>query len=153
MGVFDAELTETIAHVHASLGSQRAMILHAEDGLDEVSITSPTKISELKDGKVITCVVGPEDFGLPRATIDELLVESPEESAAIIRGILAGKGATDADDQAAAARNIVLLNAAAALTVADKADTIAAAIPLAAAAIDSGAAQAALDKLVEISNS
>ncbi|HDZ20166.1 hypothetical protein LCGC14_0017230 [marine sediment metagenome] len=152
MGVFDAELTETIAHVHASLGSQRAMILHAEDGLDEVSITSPTKISELKDGKVVTRVVQPEDFGLRRAAIDDLLVESPEESAAIIGGILAGKGDTGAGDQAAA-RNIVLLNAAAALTVADKADTIAAAIPLAAGAIDSGAAQAALDKLVEISNS
>ena len=151
MGVFDGDLTETIANVHASLGSERAMILHAEDGLDEISTTSLTKISELKNGKVTTHTVQPEDFGIRRALIEDLLVESPEESADVIRGILAGAG-KNPDDRAAAARNIVLINAAAALTVADLAKDIPAGLTLAAAAIDSGAAQAALEKLVEITN-
>ena len=152
MGVFDAALTETIANVHASLGSVRAMILHAEDGLDEMSITSLTKISELKGGKVITRTVQPEDFGIRRAQIEDLLVASPEESAEVIQGILSGAGKDGDDPRAAAARNIVLLNAAAALTVADKAKDIAAGLALAAESIDSGAAEAALDKLVQITN-
>ena len=151
MGVFDADLTETIANVHASLGSVRAMILHAEDGLDEISITSLTKISELKDGQVKSRVVQPEDFGLRRGQMKDLLVESPEQSADIIRGILAGKGA-DGNGPAGAARNIVLLNAAAALAVADKAADIPAGLALAAESIDSGAAEAALEKLISISN-
>ncbi len=151
MGVFDGELTETIANVHASLGSERAMILHADDGLDEISTTSLTKISELKGGKVTTRTVQPEDFGIRRALIEDLLVDSPEESADVIRGILAGAG-KDSDDRAAAARDIVLINAAAALTVADLAKDLHAGLTLAAAAIDSGAAQAALEKLVEITN-
>ena len=145
MGVFDAALTETIANVHASLGSERAMILHADDGLDEISTTSPTKISELKDGKVSTRTVQPEDVGLARAKMDDLLVTSSDESAEIIRGVLSGKGA-------AAAKDIVLINAAAALTVADKADDLAGGLAIAAESIESGAAQTALDELVEISN-
>ncbi|MHC4984546.1 MAG: anthranilate phosphoribosyltransferase [Planctomycetota bacterium] len=145
MGVFDAALTETIANVHASLGSERAMILHADDGLDEISTTSPTKISELKDGKVTTRTVQPEDVGLARAKMDDLLVTSSDESAEIIRGVLSGKGKP-------AARDIVLINAAAALTVADKADDLAGGLTIAAESVDSGAAEGALAKLVEISN-
>ena len=150
MGVYHQSLTETIARVHASLGSVRAMIIHADDGLDEISITAPTRISELKDGQVTTRKVQPEDFDLPRGMIDNLLVESPEQSAEVIRGVLAGKGEAP---RASAARNIVLLNAAAALAVADIADDLAAGIKLAGRAIECGAAAAALDKLVEVSNS
>ena len=151
MGVYDASLTETIARVHASLGSVRAMILHADDGLDEISITAATRISELKDGQVHTRKVMPEDFDLPRAKLDDLLVQSPDESAETIRRVLAGDGRTG-KGRAIAARNIVLLNAAAALAVADLAADLAEGVKLAARSIDSGAAAVALDKLVEISN-
>ena len=151
LGVFDADLTETLAHVLASLGTERAMVVHAEDGLDEISITSLTKISELKDGQVKSRVVQPEDFGLRRGHLEDLLVESPEQSAQTIRCMLAGEGA-DCEGPTNAIRNIVLLNAAAALTVADKAADIPAGIQMATESIDSGAAAAAMDKLIAISN-
>ena len=151
LGVFSADLTETIAHVLASLGAVRAIVVHAEDGLDELSITSPTKISELKNGQTKSRVIQPEDFGLPRSRMEDLLVESPEQSAERVRGVLAGQG-TDGKGPAGAARNIVLLNAAAALAVADKTADIPAGLALAAESIDSGAAAAALDRLVTISN-
>ena len=146
MGVFDGALTETLANVLGTLGAIRAMVVHAEDGLDELSTISPTKISELIDGKVQTRTITPEDFDLPRATLDDLLVESAEESARITREVLAGK--------AGPARDIVVLNAAATLAVAEvkKVQTIEAGIPLAVEAIDSGAASKTLDKLIEISN-
>jgi len=144
LGVFDAGLIETIANVLAALGSLRAMVVHADDGLDELSTTSPTHIAELKDGRVARRTVQPEDFGLGRATLDDLLVDSAERSAQIIRRVLAGEGGPAAD--------IVVLNAAAALVVAERAESIEAAIPQARRSIDSGAAAAALNKLVEISN-
>lgn len=145
MGVFDAKLTEPIANVLAALGAKRAMVVHADDGLDELSITSQTQISELKNGQVATRKVSPEDFNLTLGKMDDLLVESAEQSAEIIQAVLNGSKGP--------ARDITLLNAAAALAVADRAETIEKAIPLAEKSIDSGAAKNALDKLVEISNS
>ncbi|HUS91278.1 MAG TPA: anthranilate phosphoribosyltransferase [Phycisphaerae bacterium] len=144
MGVFDAGLTETIARVLGLLGAERAMVVHADDGLDELSTTGPTKLSEWRDGQVTTRTVRPEDFGLPRATLDDLLADSPEASAAAVRKVLAGERGP--------ARDIVVLNAAAALAVAGKAESIAEGIVLAEAAIDTGAAAGALAKLVRISN-
>ena len=144
MGVFKAELTEPIAQALATLGAVRAMVVHADDGLDELSITAPTRISDLKDGKITTRKVAPGDFGLDEAKMEDLLVESPEQSADVIRGIL--------DGVFGPARDIVLLNAAAALTVAGRADTIADALPLAEASIATGAAKAALEKLIAVSN-
>jgi len=144
LGVFDGDLTETIAEVLRDLGAVRAMVVHAEDGLDEVSTTSPTKISELRDGEIATRTVTPEDFGLARATMDDLLVESPEQSAEIIRAVLSGEKGP--------ARDMAVLNAAAALAVAGRADDIAAGIPLAEQSIDDGAAKATLEKLVAVSN-
>ena len=144
MGVFDGRLTETIASVLGALGAERALVVHAEDGLDELSTVSPTRISEWKDGQVRTTTVSPEDFGMPRARMEDLLVDSPEASAATILEVLAGRPGS--------ARNIVLLNAAAALTVAGKADTIGAAIALAQKSIDSGSANLALETLVDVSN-
>ena len=144
MGVFDAALTETIASVLAMLGSVRAMVVHAEDGLDELSTTAPTKVSELQAGRIATRTVQPEDFGLPRSRLEDLLVASPAESAAVIRSVLSGTPGP--------ARDIVVLNAAAALAVADRAATVAAAIPLAQRALDSGSAAAALDTLVRVSH-
>ena len=145
MGVFDAALTEPIAHVLGALGATRVMVVHADDGLDEISITSPTQVSELVDGTVGTRKIAPEDFGLARAAMADLLVGSAEASAEAVRGVLAG--------QAGPARDIVLLNAAAALTVAGRVEDIAAGLPAAAESIDSGAAAAALDKLIAVSNS
>jgi len=144
MGVFRAELTETLARALGALGLTRAMVVAADDGLDEISITAPTQLSEWRGGEVTTRTVRPEDFGLPRATLDDLLVESPEQSAAVVRDVLAGKPGPR--------RDIVLLNAAAALTLADKAESIKAALPLAAESIDTGAAAGALGKLVAVSN-
>ena len=145
MGVFDAALTETIAEVFRALGTERAMVVHAADGLDEVSTTAETKVSELRDGKIETSTIRPEDLGIKPARLEELLVTSPEGSAEVIRGVLAG--------QPGPARDIVVLNASAALSVAGKAEGIAEAMPLAEEAIDSGAAAAALEKLITLSNS
>ena len=144
MGVFDGELIETIAGVLAALGSVRAMVVHADDGLDEISTTAPTRIAEIGDGQVTTRTVSPEDFDIPRAKMDDLLVDSPHRSAEVIMEVLSGRPG--------AARDIVVLNAAAALAVAGKVDGISDGIPPARQSIDSGAAKAALDKLIAISN-
>ena len=144
MGVFDDALTEPLATVLGSLGVVRAMVVHAGDGLDEISTTAETRISDLRSGAVTTRTVRPEDFGLERARLDDLSADSPEGSAAVVRGVLSGR--------LGPARDIVVLNAAAALAVADRAESIAAAMPIAAAAIDDGAGAAALDRLIQASN-
>ncbi len=145
MGVFDPEVTETLANVLGSLGALRAMVVHADDGLDEISTTCATTIADLVDGKVTTRRVEPGDFGFAVANMEDLLVDSAQHSADVIGRVLAGaKGP---------ARDITILNAAAAITVGDRADDIGAAVPIAQESIDSGAAKAALDKLVAISNS
>ncbi len=144
MGVADEDITEKIATVLGSLGATRAMVVHAEDGLDEISITTPTKISEFAGGKVSTFWVQPEDFGMTRALMKDITVDSPQQSAEIIRGVLAGEKGP--------ARDITVLNAAAALAVADKAADIAKGVKIAVKAIDSGAAAKALKKLVAVSN-
>ena len=144
LGVFDAGLVEPIASVLRALGWVRAIVVHAEDGLDEISTTAPTRLAELREGAISVRVVRPEDFHLPRASLKALSVKSPQESAERIRAVLAGRRGPD--------RDIVLLNAAAALTVADIAADIAAGIAPAEKSIDSGAAARALDKLVAVSN-
>jgi anthranilate phosphoribosyltransferase len=145
MGVFHDDLTELIAKVLAALGARRAMVVHAADGLDEISITAPTRISEVRDGLVTgTHSVEPETFGFERASLDALMVKDAAESAAVVRQVLSG---TDGP-----ARDIVLLNAAAALTVAGMAETIADGIPLARESIDTGRAMNALEKLIAVSN-
>jgi len=144
MGVFDERLTELIARVLGMLGAELALVVHAADGLDELSTVSPTTISRWADGKVATSVVRPEDFDLPPASMDDLLVDSAKASAEIVRSVLSGRMGP--------ARDIVLLNAAAAIYVAGKAPDITSAIAPARESIDSGAAGRALAKLVEISN-
>lgn len=145
MGVFDLRWVEPIAEVLAALGATRAMVVHADDGLDELSTIGPTHIADVTDGEVIRRKVTPEDFDLPRAKLADFAVTSAEDSARRIRDVLSGKAGPD--------RDIVVLNAAAALTVAGKADDIAAALGAAQDSIDSGAAAKALEKLVEVSNS
>jgi anthranilate phosphoribosyltransferase len=144
MGVFSPDLTETIAAVLGRLGATRAMVVCSKDGLDEIAITAPTRVSEFRDGRVRTRTIRPEDFGLTRATLDDLAVDSAEQSAEVIRRVLAG--------QPGPARDILVLNAAAALTVAELAKDIPAGMHLAAESIDSGRAAKALEKLVAISN-
>ena len=145
MGVFDAAMIEPLARVLAALGVTRAMVVHADDGLDEISTTAPTQAADLAGGKITTRTITGEQFGFAPATLADLAVESAAESAERIRAVLAGHKGPD--------RDIIVLNAAAALAVAGKADGIAAALPLAAESIDSGKAAAALEKLIEVSNS
>ncbi|MCY2929843.1 MAG: anthranilate phosphoribosyltransferase, partial [Planctomycetota bacterium] len=144
MGVYESGLTATVAEVLGALGAIHAMVVHADDGLDELSTTAETTISHWQHGRVIVETACPEDFGLPRAKLADLLVNSATESAEVIRRVLGGEKGP--------ARDIVMLNAAAALTVADIAPTIVAALPMAAEAVDSGAAAKALATLVEVSH-
>ena len=143
MGVFSDALTEPIANVLANLGAKRVMVVHAADGLDEISTTSETRVSQFDGEQVTTRTVTPEEFGVARANMDDLLVDSPEASAEVIRSVL--------DGQRGPARDIVLLNAAAGLFVAGKTDDMQAGLEAAAESVDSGAAADALAKLIAAS--
>ena len=144
MGVPAKALTETIAGVLAALGAVRAMVVHSEDGLDELSTTAPAFVAELTDGAVTTRTVDAVDLGLTRARLDDLLVDSPQASADVIRNVLTG--------QAGPARDITALNAAAAIVVAGLAGDLQAGLVMADRSIDDRAAAGALDKLIQISN-
>ena len=143
IGVAAPELTEKLARVLAELGTVRAFVVHGADGLDEISNTGENRISEVRDGAVSTFTLRPEDFGLPRATITDLSGGDREQNAQIIREILAGA--------AGPKRDIVLMNAAAALVVGGKARDVKDGVALAARSIDSGAARAKLEHLVSLS--
>ncbi len=144
IGVFHEELVELMANVLQQLGSHHVMVVHAEDGMDEISISAPTRVAELKNGKVSSYSIAPGDFGMETASLDELRVGSAEESLAMIRGVFA--------DQPGPARDIVCLNAGAAIYVAGCADSLPAGIEAARAAISSGKAAKVLQNLVDESN-
>ncbi|MBI2682983.1 MAG: anthranilate phosphoribosyltransferase [Acidobacteriales bacterium] len=144
VGVYDAGLVEKLAQALNMLGLQRALVVHGEDGLDEITITGPTRIGEVRDGWVKVYEVTPEQFGLKRAPITEISGGDVKENAEIIRRIL--------DGEKSARRDVVLLNASAALVAAGHADSIEAAMPKAVRSIDSGAAKQKLEKLVEFTN-
>jgi anthranilate phosphoribosyltransferase len=144
VGVFAPEWVEPIAHVLQKLGSRHAWVVHGRDGLDELSTTGPTLVAELKDGKVTTFEVTPEDAGLPRATMADLKGGDAAVNAAALRQVL--------DGARGAYRDIVLLNTAAALVVGGRVQTLADGVGIAAASIDSGAARAALERLVAATN-
>jgi anthranilate phosphoribosyltransferase len=144
MGVFDEAWCKPLAEVLGRLGATRVWVMHGRDGMDEISITGLTEIAELAGGRVTTWRIQPEDFGLKRGTLDDLAADSPTASAERIGEILAGKKGP--------CRDIVLLNTAAALVVADLADDMPAGIEMAAKSIDSNAAAEALKKLIDISN-
>ncbi|MHA1572293.1 MAG: anthranilate phosphoribosyltransferase [Alphaproteobacteria bacterium] len=144
VGVFARHWLEPIAAVLGKLGSKRAWIVHGHDGLDEVTLTGPTYVAELKDGKVRGFEVSPEDAGLPICRPDDLRGGDPEENAAVMQALLAG--------EAGPIRDFVRLNAGAALIVAGRAASLKEGAELAAQSIDSGKARAALDRLVAISN-
>jgi anthranilate phosphoribosyltransferase len=144
LGVYDPKLLETMAHVLANLGSTRCLVVHGDDGLDELTTTTTSRVCELDQGHIRSYTVHPADFGVRPACLDDLRVASPAESAGAIREILAGKPGPR--------RDIVLLNAAAALVAGGKADDLAAGIGLAAEAIDSGSAAHVLGHLVAITS-
>ena len=144
VGVPRPELTELVARSLALLGSERAWVVHGADGLDEISTTGYTKVSECRDGKVNTFYVHPADFGLPKSAPSDLRGGDAAANAAIARRLLAGEGG--------ATRDIVLLNAAASLLIAERAGTIREGIAAAAEALDGGRAAAILEKLVAVSN-
>jgi anthranilate phosphoribosyltransferase len=144
MGVSDAELLNRIAESLKMLGARRAMVVHGQ-GMDEISLLGKTRIVELRDGKTTSLELNPTDYGIANASIDALGSGDAIANAAVIREILAGK-------EKGPKRDIVVLNAAAAIVVAGLADGFAQAIPLAQASIDGGKALHCLERLVEISN-
>ncbi len=144
LGVYDEYLVEPLAQVLVSLGVKRGMVVYGMDKLDEISLSAPTKISEIRDGWYKTYTITPEDFGMERCTKQDLVGGTPEENATITKAILNGeKGAK---------RNAVLLNAGASLYIAGKADSFKDGVVLAAELIDSGKAMQTLEKFVEVSN-
>jgi len=140
VGVYSLDLVEKVAEALSMLGVHRALVVHGLDGLDEITITGPTRIAEVREGHVRTYEVTPEEFGINRAALKEISGGDAAANAAIIRDILAGKKSPR--------RDIVLLNAAAALVAAGRAEHLADGLPLAAQSIDSGAATAKLAALV-----
>lgn len=144
IGVFAEQWVEPLAQVLKNLGSEKVWVVHGSDGLDELTTTGASKVAELKDGKVTTFEVTPEDVGLARVDAAALKGGSPDENKDALERVLGG--------EAGAYRDIVLLNAAAALVVADKAPSLKEGVTLAADAIDSGAARRALETLVAVSN-
>ncbi|MDD3519530.1 MAG: anthranilate phosphoribosyltransferase [Chromatiales bacterium] len=145
LGVFSNRWLEPLAEVLGRLGSRHVMVVHAEDGLDEISIGAPTRVAELRDGVVRSHLIAPEDFGLERAPLDAVRVDSPEASLRMIRDVL--------DGAPGPARDIVLLNAGAAIRVAGLAATLEGGIDRARGAIDGGDAAAKLDALVRFTQS
>ncbi len=144
LGVYAKEWLEPIAKVLQTLGCQHAMVVHAEDGMDEFSIATSTSVVELHNQKISSYTVSPESVGLTSQSTDSLIVNSPEESLAIIQQVF--------DNQPGPAKDIVLLNAGAALYVANLAEDIASGVKLADDAINSGKAKQKFMDLIQLSN-
>ena len=146
LGVYDEYLVTPLAQVLVNLGVKRGMVVYGQDKLDEISLSSPTTVCEIKDGWYRTKVITPEEFGFERCSKSDLVGGTPEENAAITRAILSG-------EEKGAKRNATLMNAGASLYIGGKADSMAEGIKLAAELIDSGKAIATLEKFIEVSNS
>jgi len=144
VGVYSAELVEKLAEALSMLGLRRALVVHGLDGLDEITITGPTRVAEVRNAEVRSYEVTPEEFGMQRATLEDISGGDASGNATVIRAILAGEKSPR--------RDVVLLNAAAALVAAERADHLAQALPSAIASIDSGAAAAKLEALVRFTN-
>lgn len=144
LGVYDEYLVNPLAQVLISLGVKRGMVVYGQDKLDEISMSAPTTVCEIRDGWFKTFVITPEDFGFERCTKENLKGGTPEENAKITRAILQGESGHK--------RNAVLINSGAALYIGGKADTLKDGISLAAKIIDSGKAMETLNKLIAVSN-
>lgn len=145
LGVYQEDLTEKLANVLKNVGVERAFVVHGLDGLDEVSITGKTKVSELKDKKVKTFNVEPKDFGIKKASLKDIKGGTVEENAQIVKDVLKGKSGPKKD--------IVVLNAAFALVAGDVAKDFKEAIKIADGSIQSGKAMDKLEKLIKFTNS
>jgi len=145
LGVYKPELLDTVTYVAKELGYTTAMFVYGVDGLDEISLLGRTRINELRDGQVRSYEIAPEDFGLERCTIDDIRTGTPEENAAVIRGVFGG-------EIGGHRKNAIVLNAAGALMVGDKAGSFGEGIALAREIIDSGRAMEKLEALVARSN-
>ncbi|MCK8482471.1 anthranilate phosphoribosyltransferase [Aliiroseovarius sp. S2029] len=144
-GAFASDLIFPMAETLQSLGSEKAWLVHGADGMDEISITGVTSVAALENGKIYAREIHPEDAGLPVHRLASILGGEPAENAAAFRALLAG--------EASAYRDAVLLNAAAALVIADKATNLKEGVGLAAESIDSGAAKAKIDALAALTSS
>lgn len=144
LGVYDEYLVEPLAQVLVNLGVKRGMVVYGQDKLDEISLSAPTTVCEIKDGWFKSFVITPEEFGLERCTREDLKGGTPEENAKITLAILNGEKGHK--------RNAVLMNAGAALYIAGKADSMKEGINLAAKLIDSGKALKTLQEFIEVSN-
>ena len=144
VGVYSLDLVEKLAMALKMLGLRRALVVHGSDGLDEITISGPTKIGEVRGEWVRVYEITPEQFGLGRASMSDISGGDLKQNAQMIWDILEGKKS--------ARRDVVLMNAAAALVAAGRADSLADAMPLAVKSLDSGAARARLDALVEFTN-
>ncbi len=145
MGVFSHDWLEILANVLKNLGSEQVMIVHSEDGMDEISISAPTCIAELKNGEIKTYTIEPEQFKLQRAEISTLVVEKVEDSLKVMHAVL--------DNQGGPPQDIVLLNAGAAIYIAGIEDTLASGIESARRVIENGSARSKLDELAKLTQS
>lgn len=145
MGVFSNDWLVTLATVLKNLGSEQVMIVHSHDGMDEISISAPTNIAELKNGEISTYTIEPEQFKLQRTDISTLAVESVEESLQVMYAVL--------DNQSGPTLDIVLLNAGAAIYTAGIKDSLAAGIESARHVIENGSARSRLDELAKLTQS
>ena len=145
MGVYEQELVEPLAQVMAKLGVKRGMVVFGQDKRDEISMSAPTSVCEVKDGWFLSYEITPEQFGYTRCSKEDLVGGTPAENAEITKAILNG---TDRGPK----RQAVCLNAGAALYIAGKADTIEQGVRLAESVIDSGAALAKLEQFIQESN-
>lgn len=145
MGVYDEALVEPLARVMSNLGVKRGMVVYGQDKLDEISMSAPTTICEIRDGAYENYTITPEMFGFERCAKDELVGGTPQENAAITKAILSG-------EEQGAKRNAVLMNAGAALYIAGKTDTMQDGVKLAGELVDSGKALAKLEEFIKCSN-
>ena len=149
MGVFDKNLTGKLAQVLKKLGSEHVLVVHGADGMDEISFTGDTFVAELKNGQVTEYMLNPAQFGMATHQLKDIQIQNAEESKAMILDVLSGKHDTE---KSGAARDIVLMNAGAAIYVSGQAASLQAGIQKAAKVIDSGAALEKLNQLIAFSN-
>jgi anthranilate phosphoribosyltransferase len=145
LGVFSPDWVEPLAQVLKRLGSDHVLVVHADDGLDEISIAAPTRVAELRDGEVSVYTVAPEDFGLQRADLGAIAVDDAAQSLEMIRAVFA--------NQPGPARDIVMLNAGAAIYAAGLTASLADGVARAGEVLENGSARQTLEALIEVSNS
>lgn len=145
IGVFNTELTEVLANVSLELGREHVLVVHSEDGMDEISISAPTKVAEMKNGKVHTFTIQPEDFSFRKADMQQIVVANPEQSLKLIDDVL--------NNKSGAARDIVAMNAGAGIYVSGLVDSLQEGVQKAQAAIADGSALATRQAYIDATNS